>query len=62
MGNHECLVCPVHFYDYFIQACKNEDADRFVREARSREQANLVPTDETGVRQILKHSNKAKPL
>ncbi len=33
---------------------KNEDADRFVREARSREQANLVPTDETGVRQIFK--------
>lgn len=54
MGNHECLVCPVHFHDYFIQACKNEDADRFVREARSREQANLVPTDETGVRQIFK--------
>lgn len=39
---------------------KNDDADRFVREARSREQANLVPTDETGVRQILKHSNKVK--
>lgn len=33
---------------------KNEDADRFVREARSREQANLVPTDESGVRQIFK--------
>ncbi|MNH64833.1 Lipid A biosynthesis lauroyl acyltransferase [compost metagenome] len=33
---------------------KNVDADRFVREARSREQANLVPTDETGVRQIFK--------
>lgn len=33
---------------------KNEDADRFVREARSREQAHLVPTDETGVRQIFK--------
>ena len=33
---------------------KNEEADRFVREARSREKANLVPTDETGVRQIFK--------
>ncbi|HAI53389.1 MULTISPECIES: lysophospholipid acyltransferase family protein [Acinetobacter calcoaceticus/baumannii complex] len=33
---------------------KDDDADRFVREARSREQANLVPTDETGVRQIFK--------
>lgn len=33
---------------------KNEDADRFVRAARSREQANLVPTDESGVRQIFK--------
>ncbi|EOC9307222.1 lysophospholipid acyltransferase family protein, partial [Acinetobacter baumannii] len=33
---------------------KNADADRFVREARSREQANLVPTDESGVRQIFK--------
>lgn len=33
---------------------KNVDADRFVREARSREEANLVPTDETGVRQIFK--------
>lgn len=33
---------------------KNPDADDFVREARSREQANLVPTDESGVRQIFK--------
>lgn len=33
---------------------KNADADRFVREARSRENANLVPTDESGVRQIFK--------
>lgn len=33
---------------------KNEDADRFVRDARSRERANLVPTDESGVRQIFK--------
>lgn len=33
---------------------KNPDADRFVREARSREQAHLVPTDESGVRQIFK--------
>lgn len=33
---------------------KNPDADRFVRDARSREQANLVPTDESGVRQIFK--------
>ena len=33
---------------------KNDDADRFVRDARSREQANLVPTDESGVRQIFK--------
>lgn len=54
MGNHECLVCPIHFNDYLIQTSKNVDADRFVREARSREQANLVPTDETGVRQIFK--------
>ncbi len=29
-------------------------ADQFVREARSREQAHLVPTDESGVRQIFK--------
>lgn len=33
---------------------KNADADQFVRAARSREQANLVPTDESGVRQIFK--------
>jgi Kdo2-lipid IVA lauroyltransferase/acyltransferase len=33
---------------------KNQSADDFVREARSREQANLVPTDESGVRQIFK--------
>lgn len=33
---------------------KNHDADCFVREARSREQAILVPTNETGVRQIFK--------
>lgn len=33
---------------------KNEDADQFVRQARSREQAQLVPTDESGVRQIFK--------
>jgi Kdo2-lipid IVA lauroyltransferase/acyltransferase len=33
---------------------KNEAANHFVRQARSREQANLVPTDETGVRQIFK--------
>ncbi|WP_111892137.1 lysophospholipid acyltransferase family protein [Acinetobacter sp. MB5] len=33
---------------------KNDDADRFVREARSRENAKLVPTDESGVRQIFK--------
>ncbi|CAG69396.1 MULTISPECIES: lysophospholipid acyltransferase family protein [Acinetobacter] len=33
---------------------KDKDADRFVREARSREQAKLVPTDESGVRQIFK--------
>ena len=33
---------------------KNADADRFVREARSREQAHLVPTDESGVRQVFK--------
>ncbi|MCJ8162025.1 lysophospholipid acyltransferase family protein [Acinetobacter zhairhuonensis] len=33
---------------------KNPAADNFVRSARSREQANLVPTDETGVRQIFK--------
>ena len=33
---------------------KNPDADQFVRDARSREQANLVPTDESGVRQIFK--------
>ena len=33
---------------------KNPDADRFVRDARSREQAHLVPTDESGVRQIFK--------
>ena len=33
---------------------KNPDADDFVREARSREQAHLVPTDESGVRQIFK--------
>lgn len=33
---------------------KNQSADDFVRNARSREQANLVPTDESGVRQIFK--------
>lgn len=33
---------------------KNDDADQFVRLARSREQAHLVPTDESGVRQIFK--------
>lgn len=33
---------------------KNPDADQFVRDARSREQARLVPTDESGVRQIFK--------
>ncbi|ENW80626.1 hypothetical protein F909_01912 [Acinetobacter sp. ANC 3929] len=33
---------------------KNPDADQFVRDARSREQAQLVPTDESGVRQIFK--------
>lgn len=33
---------------------KNQAADQFVRAARSREQANLVPTDESGVRQIFK--------
>ena len=37
---------------------KNADADVFVREARSREQANLVPTDESGVRQIFKALKK----
>ncbi|BCT88552.1 MULTISPECIES: lysophospholipid acyltransferase family protein [Acinetobacter] len=33
---------------------KNQAADQFVRAARSREQANLVPTDESGVRQIFR--------
>lgn len=33
---------------------KNDDADAFVRDARSRDQAHLVPTDESGVRQIFK--------
>lgn len=33
---------------------KNQTADDFVRDARSREQATLVPTDESGVRQIFK--------
>ena len=33
---------------------KNKSADQFVRAARSREQAHLVPTDESGVRQIFK--------
>lgn len=33
---------------------KNAEADQFVRAARSREQATLVPTDESGVRQIFK--------
>ena len=33
---------------------KNPAADAFVRQARSREQAHLVPTDESGVRQIFK--------
>lgn len=33
---------------------KNQAADQFVRAARSREQAHLVPTDESGVRQIFK--------
>lgn len=33
---------------------RNDDADQFVRAARSRERAHLVPTDESGVRQIFK--------
>ncbi|NHB58466.1 lysophospholipid acyltransferase family protein [Acinetobacter shaoyimingii] len=33
---------------------KNDEADQFVRQARSRERAHLVPTDESGVRQIFK--------
>lgn len=33
---------------------KDPAADTFVREARSRENAHLVPTDESGVRQIFK--------
>ena len=33
---------------------KNAAANQFVRAARSREQAHLVPTDESGVRQIFK--------
>lgn len=33
---------------------KNPEVDDFVREARSREQSHLVPTDESGVRQIFK--------
>lgn len=33
---------------------KDPGANEFVRQARSREQANLVPTDESGVRQIFK--------
>ncbi|WP_244518146.1 lysophospholipid acyltransferase family protein [Acinetobacter boissieri] len=33
---------------------KNKDADIFVRSARSRENATLVPTDEHGIRQIFK--------
>lgn len=37
---------------------KNPDADAFVRAARSREQAHLVPTDESGVRQIFKSLKK----
>lgn len=37
---------------------KNPEADHFVRLARSREQATLVPTDETGVKQIFKALKK----
>lgn len=33
---------------------KNQTADHFLRQARNREPANLVPTDENGVRQIFK--------
>lgn len=33
---------------------KNPVADQFVRDARSREQAHLVPTNESGVREIFK--------
>ncbi len=33
---------------------KNPEADQFVRQSRSREQATLVPTDESGIRQIFK--------
>lgn len=33
---------------------KQADADNFVRAARSRERAHLVPTDESGVRQIFR--------
>ncbi|WOE31566.1 MULTISPECIES: lipid A biosynthesis acyltransferase [unclassified Acinetobacter] len=37
---------------------KNPIADEFVRAARSRERAHLVPTDESGVRQIFKALKK----
>lgn len=37
---------------------KNKSADDFVRSARSRDQAVLVPTDESGVRQIFKALKK----
>lgn len=33
---------------------KNPAVDEFVRQARSRERANLVPTNETGVREVFK--------
>ena len=45
-----------HFTEMTImyKPVKDPGADLFVREARSREGAHLVPTDESGVRQIFK--------
>lgn len=56
-GTWEIMNCWLAQYTQMTimyKPVKNPTADTFVRNARSREQANLVPTDESGVRQIFK--------
>jgi Lauroyl/myristoyl acyltransferase len=38
---------------------KNKGINRYLLEAREKFNATLVPTDETGIRAIFKHLNKA---
>lgn len=68
-SGHGCVLIAPHFGTWEImnaylaqftdmtimyKPVKNEAANQFVRAARSREKATLVPTDESGVRQIFK--------